>query len=148
MKYSIPNLEVAPACDDVVDSTGRREQPKARSCFQPAFPFNYLFSRRCYTLFTSSKNSLLAYGGIQLRRLIIMSSDEDDFEYDLYDPCSREHEDYKISQDNYADARRRYKYGNNVDLGGWNFEPWEEENKDSIETRLANAKEARAWAFE
>lgn len=68
--------------------------------------------------------------------------------YNINDPRTREHTAYKISQDNAGRAARRYKYGDNVDAEGTNDSPDEADNHDSMETRLANAREARGWAFE
>lgn len=73
---------------------------------------------------------------------------DDDDAYDVNDPRTREHEAYKLSQENGARARRRYKYGNNVDADGENYSPDEDDNSDTMEERLQNAREARGWAFE
>jgi hypothetical protein len=72
-----------------------------------------------------------------------------DDEYDINDPRTREHNAYKIAQDNYGRAVRRYKYGDDVDDDdSRESSPDEGENHDSLETKLANAREARAWAIE
>ena len=74
-------------------------------------------------------------------------SDDDD--YDINDPRTREHQAYKIAQDNYGRAARRYKYGDHVDDGDDHDEsPRESDNPDGEDTRLANAREARYWGFE
>ena len=75
-------------------------------------------------------------------------SDSDEYDNDINDPRTREHEAYKISQDNQAWARRRFLYGNDVDADGFNHDAREEDNDDSMEERLENAREARGWAFE
>ena len=74
--------------------------------------------------------------------------DSDSDEYDINDPRTREHQAYKISQDNHASARRRFYFGNDVDADGFNDEARREDNHDSMEQRLENAREARGWAFE
>ena len=74
--------------------------------------------------------------------------DSDSDEYEINDPRTREHQAYKISQDNHASARRRYDYGNDVDADGFNHYARREDNHDSMEQRLENAREARGWAFE
>ena len=75
-------------------------------------------------------------------------SDSDSDGYDIDDPRTREHEAYKIAQENGARSRRRYKYGDDVDADGENYSPDEEDNHDSMEVRLQNAREARGWALE
>ena len=74
--------------------------------------------------------------------------DDDSAGYDIHDPRTREHNAYKISQDNAGRATRRYKYGDDVDADGTNTDPDEEDNHDSMELRLQNAREARGWALE
>lgn len=74
--------------------------------------------------------------------------DSDSDEYDINDPRTREHEAYKIAQDNHASARRRFYKGNDVDADGFNHEARNEDNNDPMEQRLENAREARGWAFD
>ena len=74
--------------------------------------------------------------------------DSDNDGYDIHDPRTREHNAYKISQDNAARATRRYKYGDDVDNDRTNYNPREEDNHDDMDLRLQNAREARGWAFE
>ncbi|KAI4946136.1 hypothetical protein J4E91_007579 [Alternaria rosae] len=75
-------------------------------------------------------------------------SDSDSDGYDVDDPRTREHEAYKIAQENGARARRRYRYGDDVDADGENYSPDEEDNHDSMGVRLQNAREARGWALD
>jgi hypothetical protein len=77
-----------------------------------------------------------------------MADSDSDSDYDVNDPCTREHEAYKMAQENGARARRRYRYGDDVDADGENYSPSEANNDDSMEQRLQNAQEARGWAFE
>ncbi|KAF6228697.1 hypothetical protein HO173_011716 [Letharia columbiana] len=82
-----------------------------------------------------------------------MSDGEDDYDsesdgYDIHDPRTREHEAYKIAQENAGRAARRFKYGDDVDADGNDYHPREEDNGDSMELRLQNAREARGWAFD
>jgi hypothetical protein len=82
-----------------------------------------------------------------------MPDSGDDFDsnsnqYDIHDPRTREHEAYKIAQDNVGRAVRRFRYGDDVDADGANYDPHEEDNNDPMELRLQNAREARAWAVE
>ena len=82
-----------------------------------------------------------------------MSDAEDDYEsdsdgYDIHDPRTREHEAYKISQENAGRSTRRFRYGDDVDADGTNYDAREEDNRDSLELRLQNAREARGWALE
>lgn len=82
-----------------------------------------------------------------------MSDGEDNYEsdsdgYDIHGPRTREHEAYKIAQDNGGRAARRFKYGNDVDADGDDPSLSEEDYQDSMELRLQNAREARGWAFE
>ena len=74
--------------------------------------------------------------------------DEERHEYDINDPRTRAHEAYKIAQRNGAAAARRFRYGDDVDADGTNYDPDEADNEDSQEKRLENAREARAWALE
>ena len=76
------------------------------------------------------------------------SSESDSDGYDINDPRTREHEAYKIAQDNGARARRRFRYGDDVDADGENYDPHEEDNDDPMEFRLQNAREARNWELE
>jgi hypothetical protein len=68
--------------------------------------------------------------------------------YDINDPRTREPEANKMSQDNYARARRRYRYGDDVDADGEDHSPDECDSHDDLEQQLANAREARGWAVE
>lgn len=82
-----------------------------------------------------------------------MSDGENDYEsnsdgYDIHNPRTREHEAYKIAQDNAGRATRRFRYGDEVDADGTDYNAREEDNDDSMELRLQNAREARGWAFE
>ena len=74
--------------------------------------------------------------------------DSDSAKYDIHDPRTSEHEAYKIAQDNAGRAGRRYRYGADVDADGTNHNAREENNDDSMELRLQNAREARGWALE
>lgn len=81
------------------------------------------------------------------------SDDSDSDGYDINDPRTREHAAYKISQDNAGRARRRYKYGDNIDAKGLDDSTSGEDsddlvNNDPMELRLQNAREARGWALE
>jgi hypothetical protein len=75
-------------------------------------------------------------------------SDSGSDDYDVNDPRTREHKAYKIAQESGARARRRLIYGDSVDADGENHSPHEEDNHDSLEQRLQNAREARGWKFE
>ena len=84
---------------------------------------------------------------------------DDDYEYDVDDPRTREHLAYKIAQDNRGRANRRFRYGDDVDA---RESPQEEEdededppseddnddNDDRLDEQLRNAREARGWAVE
>ncbi|KAF1934174.1 uncharacterized protein M421DRAFT_88187 [Didymella exigua CBS 183.55] len=70
------------------------------------------------------------------------NSDSDDGEayaYDNDDPRTREHNAYKISQENGARDRRGYRYGDAVDDDGENYSPDERDNHDTMERKLENA---------
>ena len=83
---------------------------------------------------------------------------DDDYEYDINDPRTREHEAYKIAQDNCGRATRRFRYGDNVDARDSPQEEDEEEDEDQasedddedsngrLDEQLRNAREARGWA--
>lgn len=84
-------------------------------------------------------------------------SDDDDHEYDINDPRTREHEAYKIAQENRGRATRRFKYGDDVD--DKEDSPPEDEDlqsededddgsNDMLDEQLMNAREARGWAVE
>ena len=80
--------------------------------------------------------------------------------YDIHDPRTREHEAYKIAQDNAGRATRRFRHGDHVDDDKKDNDESEEDNDDSGEDsddygegnndpmRLQNAREARGWALE
>lgn len=74
--------------------------------------------------------------------------DSDPDGYDIHDPRTSEHEAYKIAQNNAGSATRRFRYGDDVDADGINYDARKEDNDDSMELRLENAREARGWAFE
>lgn len=69
--------------------------------------------------------------------------DKDDDEYDIHDPRTKEHEAFKMVQEQGAMARRRYKFGNNVDANGFNHSPHESDNEDTAEEKLESLREAR-----
>lgn len=71
------------------------------------------------------------------------SYDSDSDGYDIHDARTREHEAYKVAQDNAGRATRRFRYGDQVDPDGTKYNAREEDNKDSMELRLQNAREAR-----
>jgi hypothetical protein len=71
-----------------------------------------------------------------------------DDEYDVNNPRTREHNAYNVARDNYGRAVRRYKYGNKIDDDDSRDSTPEVDSHDSLETKLANALEARAWAVE
>lgn len=85
---------------------------------------------------------------------------DDEYEYDVNDPRTREHLAYKIAQDNRGRATRRFKYGDDVDARDSSQEqeedddegsPSEDGNDDSderLDEQLRNAREARGWAVE
>lgn len=78
----------------------------------------------------------------------------DRYQYNINDPRTREHQAYKIAQDNHAYARRRLLHGENVDANDKDdtFDEDDEADEDpqidSLEQQLQNAEEARAWALE
>lgn len=86
---------------------------------------------------------------------------DDNYEYDINDPRTREHEAYKIAQDNRGRATRRFRYGDDVDARDSPQEEDEEEededpvsedddedSEDRLDEQLRNAREARGWAVE
>lgn len=84
---------------------------------------------------------------------------DDNYEYDTNDPRTREHEAYKIAQDNRGRATRRFEYGDDVDARDSAQEeenddedsPSEDDEEDGderLDEQLRNAREARGWAVE
>lgn len=80
-----------------------------------------------------------------------MSDDED--EYDIHDPRTREHTAYKISQENAIAAQKRFEEvydlrQRNPSEGASDRVDREGVGREALEERLRNAKEARGWAHE
>ena len=82
---------------------------------------------------------------------------DDDYEYDINDPRTREHQAYKIAQDNRGRATRRFKQGDDFDARDSPQEDdddesaYDDDNDDSndrLDEQLRNAREARGWAVE
>ena len=87
---------------------------------------------------------------------------DDEYEYDVNDPRTREHLAQRIAQDNRGRATRRFKYGDNVDSRDSPQEEEEEDDDDEVspseddnddnderlDEQLRNAREARGWAVE